>query len=164
MTMPTKSRGSTFTSRTVSIWSAGAPSAKVDRHLKVSTQVFGLEPLEPIFPGVSRPISASRHSDITHPRGYVYGNLNFPEPVTWTVGLSYDDYKEDEFHEQKVNPKFGVRWNIFDNLQFRAAWFQTLKPALANNQTLEPTQIAGFNQFFDDVNATKSTRYGFGLD
>jgi tetratricopeptide (TPR) repeat protein len=143
---------------------AGGAFAKVDRHLEVSTQVFGLEPLEPIFPGVSDPVSESQDSDITHPRGYVYGNLNLPEPVTWTVGLSYDDYKEDDFHEQKVNPKFGVRWNIFDNLQFRAAWFRTLKPALANNQTLEPTQIAGFNQFFDDVNATKSTLYGFGLD
>ena len=27
-----------------------------------------------------------------------------------------------------------------------------------------PTQIAGFNQFFDDINGTESTRYGFGLD
>jgi hypothetical protein len=78
--------------------------------------------------------------------------------------VSYDDYKEDDFHEQKINPKFGIRWNILDNLQFRAAWFETLKPALANNQTIEPTQIAGFNQFFDDLNATKSTRYGFALD
>ena len=33
-----------------------------------------------------------------------------------------------------------------------------------NNRTVEPTQIAGFNQFFDDINATKSTRYGAGLD
>jgi tetratricopeptide (TPR) repeat protein len=143
---------------------AGGAFAKVDRHLEVNTQVFGLEVLEPIFPGVSDPVSETQDSDITHPRGYLYGNLNLPEPVTWTVGLSYDDYKEDDFHEQEINPKFGARWNILDNLQFRAAWFQTLKPALANNQTLEPTQIAGFNQFFDDVNATKSTRYGFGLD
>jgi opacity protein-like surface antigen len=29
---------------------------------------------------------------------------------------------------------------------------------------LEPTQVAGFNQFFDDLNATKSWRYGVGLD
>jgi hypothetical protein len=39
-----------------------------------------------------------------------------------------------------------------------------VKPALVNNRTLEPTQIAGFNQLFDDPNATKSTRYGLGLD
>ena len=33
-----------------------------------------------------------------------------------------------------------------------------------NNRTLEPTQVAGFNQLFDDVNGTKSTRYGVGFD
>ena len=90
--------------------------------------------------------------------------LSFPEPVSWTLGLSYDDYQEDNFDEQEFSPKLGARWNIFDNLQFRAAWFQTLTPALANNRTIEPTQIAGFNQFFDDFSGTKSRRYGFALD
>jgi tetratricopeptide (TPR) repeat protein len=134
----------------------GGAFGKVDRHFKSRTRVFGL-------PGIPPTLSSS-HSDITHPRGYIYGDFNFPAPVTWTLGVGYDDYKEDDFHEQKISPKFGIRWNIFENLQFRAAWFETLKPALANNQTIEPTQIAGFNQFFDDLNATKSTRYGFALD
>jgi uncharacterized membrane protein YphA (DoxX/SURF4 family) len=31
-------------------------------------------------------------------------------------------------------------------------------------QTLEPTQVAGFNQFYDDGNLTKSRRYGAALD
>jgi hypothetical protein len=35
---------------------------------------------------------------------------------------------------------------------------------LITNQTLEPTQVAGFNQFFDDWNAAKSWRYGVALD
>jgi len=46
----------------------------------------------------------------------------------------------------------------------RAAAFQVVKPALVSNRTLEPTQVAGFNQLFDDVNGTKSQRYGVGLD
>jgi hypothetical protein len=46
----------------------------------------------------------------------------------------------------------------------RGAVFRALKPALVNSRTLEPTQVAGFNQFFDDLNATKSWRYGVGLD
>jgi outer membrane receptor protein involved in Fe transport len=32
------------------------------------------------------------------------------------------------------------------------------------DQTIEPTQVAGFNQFFDDVNGSRTTRYGIGLD
>ena len=71
---------------------------------------------------------------------------------------------EDSFEVNQVNPKFGVQWNVIDALRFRGAVFRTLKPALVNSRTLEPTQIAGFNQFFDDLNATKSWRYGAGLD
>jgi outer membrane receptor protein involved in Fe transport len=86
--------------------------------------------------------------------------------VLWTVGVSYDDYTQSENGPDvsQVNPKFGVQWNVTDDLRLRAAVFRTLKPAIVNNRTLEPTQIAGFNQFFDDLNATKSWRYGVGLD
>jgi hypothetical protein len=35
---------------------------------------------------------------------------------------------------------------------------------LVTNQTLEPTQVAGFNQFFDDIEATESRRYGIAVD
>lgn len=38
------------------------------------------------------------------------------------------------------------------------------KPHLIAQQTLEPTQIAGFNQFFDDLNGSESRRVGIGLD
>ena len=64
----------------------------------------------------------------------------------------------------RLNPKVGVQWDITPDLQLRAAYIETVKPALAANRTLEPTQVAGFNQFFDEANATKSSRYGFGVD
>jgi len=35
---------------------------------------------------------------------------------------------------------------------------------LVTNQTLEPTQVAGFNQFYDDLNGATSWRYGVGID
>jgi hypothetical protein len=57
-----------------------------------------------------------------------------------------------------------VQWDIQPALQLRAAAFQMVKPALVNNSTLEPTQVAGFNQLFDDINGTKSQRYGVALD
>jgi tetratricopeptide (TPR) repeat protein len=104
------------------------------------------------------------HSEVTHARGYAYANVNFPDPVTWTVGLSYDDYDEEALQVDKVNPKLGVQWNVTDDLLLRGAVFRTVKPQLISNRTLEPTQVAGFNQFFDDINATESWRYGVGLD
>jgi hypothetical protein len=100
-------------------------------------------------------------------RGYVYANIKIPEPVTWTLGLNYTDYNEDRDPGNEVsrlNPKVGVQWDVTTDLQVRAAYIETVKPALAANRTLEPTQVAGFNQFFDEANATKSRRYGFGVD
>jgi hypothetical protein len=44
------------------------------------------------------------------------------------------------------------------------AYFETLKRALVTDQTIEPTQLAGFTQFFDDLDGTKSRSYGIGLD
>jgi tetratricopeptide (TPR) repeat protein len=109
-------------------------------------------------------VDVAESSDLRQTRGYTYGSVNLPEPVTWTVGVSYDDYEEGDFEQDEVNPKFGVRWDVIDRLQLRAAVFQSVKPALASNRTLEPTQVAGFNQLFDDSNGTKALRYGVGLD
>jgi hypothetical protein len=39
-----------------------------------------------------------------------------------------------------------------------------MKRTLLTDQTLEPTQVAGFNQFFDDINATDAWRYGGAID
>jgi tetratricopeptide (TPR) repeat protein len=111
-------------------------------------------------------------------RGYVYANINIPDPVTWTIGLNYTDFSEERnVHDEllgeenkisndvsRFNPKIGVQWNITPDVRIRAAYFETVKQALASNRTLEPTQVAGFNQLFDEANGTKSHRYGFGSD
>ncbi|MEP6880120.1 MAG: TonB-dependent receptor, partial [Nitrosospira sp.] len=97
--------------------------------------------------------------------GYIYTNFSFPRNVTTTLGMSYDSFKEGIGRGfDKFNPKFGLQWNITSALRLRLAWFETVKPALIANQTLEPTQVAGFNQMFDDTNGTKARRKGIGLD
>lgn len=35
---------------------------------------------------------------------------------------------------------------------------------MVSGQTIEPTNISGFNQFYDDIIATESRHYGLGLD
>lgn len=104
--------------------------------------------------------------------GYLYSHIRYPEAVTWTVGVSADFYDyESGFlgadavqRFRTVNPKFGVLWNVTPDTVVRGAGFRTLKRTLITDQTLEPTQIAGFNQFFDDLNGTDATRWGIGLD
>ncbi len=97
---------------------------------------------------------------------YVYSQLKYPEKFIWTLGGSADlfdgglyDLDTDQF-----NPKFGLTWNPFQNTTLRAAGFRVFKRTLISNQTIEPTQVAGFNQFFDDSNGTESWRYGIAVD
>ena len=95
---------------------------------------------------------------------YAYGDLALPGDVVATVGLSYDSFERSVIDVGRVNPKFSLQWDIDENVRLRLAYFRTVKRALIADQTLEPTHVAGFNQFFDDVDGTRTERYGGALD
>jgi Tfp pilus assembly protein PilF len=139
---------------------AGGAYARVDQKFTTQTTTTFTPPVFPPPPGSS----TEDKPTIKDARGYVYSNLETFDQVTWTVGMSYQDYDEDAFQKKRINPKLGVQWDVTDSLRLRGAYFEVIKPALASDRTLEPTQVAGFNQFFDDANGTKSTRYGGALD
>jgi outer membrane receptor protein involved in Fe transport len=84
--------------------------------------------------------------------------------VTFTVGGSADFYDGQDKDTDQFNPKFGVTYKPFPATTLRAAAFRTLKRTLSTNQTLEPTQVAGFNQFYDDDDSTETWRYGIAID
>jgi len=105
--------------------------------------------------------------DTKHVNLYVYSYSHFLKNVTFTIGASGDFIESDEseiFERDQFNPKFGITWNPVPDTTLRAAAFQVLKRTLITDQTLEPTQVAGFNQFFDDVNSTEYWRYGVAVD
>lgn len=137
---------------------AGFAHSQVDQ--RVNGQVIFNDTNSPL-PIISTETSTD---EINSTRGYLYSRIKFPAPVTWTIGFSYDDYQEGVQSKSAFNPKFGMQWDISKNFRLRTAWMRTLKPALVNNRTIEPTQVAGFNQLFDDINGTQSTRYGGGFD
>ncbi len=105
--------------------------------------------------------------DIEHKNyyGYAYPSWKISDhsQLDLTIGLSKDDFDDIDLGTTQTNPKFGVSWT-YKNLTTRAAYFETLKRTLVADQTLEPTNVAGFNQFFDDFDATKTELYGLGLD
>jgi len=108
---------------------------------------------------------APLQGDISRKNIYVYTNINLRPNLTTTLGLSYDLFTNSTSQStDKINPKFGLQWDINQYFRLRAAWFESTKPHVMGQQSLEPTQIAGFNQFYDDLNATRSRRMGFGLD
>jgi tetratricopeptide (TPR) repeat protein len=115
---------------------------------------------------------------IDHFSFYVYSLINYPNNVTWTLGGSADFFGYEsrtvsnippspppqDIDTNQFNPKLGLTWNPFPDTTIRAAIFKTLLRELPSKQTLEPTQVAGFNQFFDDSLGTETWLYGVGMD
>lgn len=158
---PSKAFGSElqhlFRSQYVSI-NSGIGHFNVDRDLRfrILLNFLGLPSFE-----------FRRDLDARHTNAYVYSYINPSNRVTFTLGASGDVFKTDDTESDsrsQFNPKFGVAWNIVPNTTVRAAAFRVLKKTLITNQTLEPTEVAGFNQFFDDIVSTESWRYGIGID
>lgn len=102
-----------------------------------------------------------------HKNAYVYSNTRVVPDVTLTLGASWDSFDTRDTSSEsrdQFNPKLGVTWELQPGTTLRAAAFKVLKRSLISDQTLEPTQVAGFNQFYDDVAATEAKRYGLALD
>ncbi len=120
--------------------------------------------------------STATEDDSRHTNLYLYSMINLPHNVTWTLGGSGDFFKvttrnkEDgrilgTLERNQFNPKFGMTWNPFPNTTLRGAVFKVVKRSLLSDQTIEPTHVAGFNQFFDtDANGATSWRYGAAVD
>lgn len=105
-------------------------------------------------------------TDIRHANAYAYATIRLLPRLTGIVGLSFDKLTGElpGGAQERTNPKLGLIWNATASTTVRAAAFGTMKRTLVTNQTLEPTEVAGFNQFFDDGNLTRAKRYGVAVD
>jgi len=110
-------------------------------------------------------------SDIDHFNLYLYTYIKPLKNLTLIAGASGDFFKynekesnDNDLDKNQFNPKFGIVWNPVVNTTLRGAAFRTFKRTLITDQTLEPTQVAGFNQFYDDFNATEGWVYGLAVD
>jgi tetratricopeptide (TPR) repeat protein len=108
--------------------------------------------------------------DATYWNAYSYLYLDWPADITWTLGGALASYRQDpevgiaEADIDKFLPKLGVRARLADRLTFRASYLESLKPALVSDQTIEPTAVAGFNQYYDSFNGAQLEQAGVGLD
>jgi tetratricopeptide (TPR) repeat protein len=168
-----------FSSKYVKVTS-GVGHFDVESEDVVTEDIFNVGVTPPVFlfplfpPGADH---ADIDGDVTHTNVYLYSYINYPRNVTLTLGASVDFFESErvtrivglpdsreDIDEDQFNPKFGITWNPIPGTTLRAAAFRTLKRLLITDQTLEPTQVAGFNQFFDDLNATETWRYGVAID
>ena len=125
-------------------------------------QSFGFDPTLGLSPLINRAPESSKHVNL-----YLYTYINLIKNLTVNIGGSGDFYHTDSLTTKSANqfnPKFGLTWNVLPDTTFRAAAFRVLKRTLTTDQTLEPTQLAGFNQFYDDINATDTWRISGAID
>jgi len=96
-------------------------------------------------------------------KAYAYLNMDLPDTVIWTVGTSIESFN-GIIDKDLVNPKLGVTWSPLDSTTVRAAATHVLRSHFINDQSLEPTHVAGFNQFFDDSEGAEAWRFGIAVD
>jgi tetratricopeptide (TPR) repeat protein len=113
---------------------------------------------------IFEPPASVTETDVRHTNFYAYPQFHSTPRVHWTAGASVDLFDGLLGTRRQFNPKFGVTWDARPGTRVRAAAFRTLERTLIAGMTIEPTQVAGFNQFFEDGDSTRAWRYGAGLD
>ncbi len=134
---------------------SGVGYFKIDGEIRSQLSIFG-EVLD-------LPVDLT---NFDHVNVYTYANVNPTTTFTLTAGGSFDHLSGTlpGGGGEQFNPKFGLTWNPHPSTTLRGSVLRTLKRTLITDQTLEPTQVAGFNQFYDDFNQTQAWRYGGALD
>jgi tetratricopeptide (TPR) repeat protein len=142
--------------------SAGGGTAKIDTKFHDIPSSSVLDSFREAFTGPIQTEVMDRKTEQSN--AYIYIDVKYPKNMIWTFGLSYDDFDNELIQQSVLNPKFGVQWNITDFARLRLAALKTFKRELIVDQTFEPTQVAGFSQFYDDFNGSSAKLYGVGID
>lgn len=117
-------------------------------------------PAGPLGPSFSFPDKV----DTRHTNLYIYSSIFVPVNAALIIGASGDLYDGHLIDREQLNPKVGLTWNPLPSTTLRLAGFRVLKRDVVSNQTIEPAQVAGFQQFFDDADGADTWRYGAGID
>jgi ferric-dicitrate binding protein FerR (iron transport regulator) len=62
-----------------------------------------------------------------------------------------NSFLQSSIERHRSSPKLGVAWLPSRNLTIRAATYSNVRRPFIGSKTLEPTQVAGFNQFFSGL-------------
>jgi tetratricopeptide (TPR) repeat protein len=109
---------------------------------------------------------------------YLYGQWRSPDDnLRLHAGLAAEWYRRrhsdrpNSITRERLSPKLGLTWSPRAGSTIRLAAFSSVRRPFVASQTIEPTQLAGFNQFFSgverlygDVEGTISRRAGIAFD
>jgi tetratricopeptide (TPR) repeat protein len=99
---------------------------------------------------------------------YSYANVNLTRNLQITAGASADYLDGQDLKRDRLNPKLGFTWMMTPQTVVRGAAFKTLNGPVISKQiiqpSLEPTQVAGFNQFFFGPEGDETAQFGMAVD
>lgn len=117
--------------------------------------------ISPVFGGVCPPFVASclttsiDNNDRRKISVYSYMDISLMPDTSVTLGVSHDDFNPSIVGFDQIQPKFGIRHQVGDDILLRLAYTQSAGTDPETPLSLQPSQIAGFAQFFDDgISAT----------
>jgi len=137
---------------------AGTVDGKYSREIKNLESV--IPPGPPIPPET---IITYLSTDSSSQNIYFYTYLKPLNFIDLTLGLSHETYIENSTTIENVNPKIGMKVLLADKTILNIAYISSLKRNLVAKQTIEPTQISGFNQIYDDINGSKINNYSISI-
>jgi tetratricopeptide (TPR) repeat protein len=138
---------------------SGLGYTNADRERTIS-QEYAVE-----FPPFFTDDALADDTDLRQANIYLYSLIDLPHEITLTVGASGDTFDNGHIDEKQFNPKLGVEWDVTADTTVRAAAFRTLQRLTSiSPQTIEPTQVAGFNQLYNGLDGEQAWRYGLALD
>lgn len=99
---------------------------------------------------------------------YSYTQFAWTDKLTAIIGTSLDVMDNQDRDYRNISPKAGLVWEPMSGTTVRLAAFRTLQGPLVSKEIvpprLEPTQVAGFNQFFFGSEGDEAARLGLGMD
>lgn len=114
------------------------------------------------------PVTETPDTSTEYGNIYLYMNIDLSGTVSLTGGLAIDSARFDtgrgRFETEQISPKLGLEWGVTENTDFRFALFRNLTRGNAARQTLEPTNVYGFNQLFDDQPGSDAQRIALAVD
>lgn len=144
----------------------GHPPLRVDLDLSI------LDPTDPTLTNFNI-VSQAVPLLLQQYNAYAYGYFKPIQNLTLIAGGSQDylvgspalvQGQNSANSLSTFNPKFGLLYQPHPNTTVRLAAFKTLKGPSLTEQTIEPTQVAGFNQFYDDLSISNGWRYGAAVN
>lgn len=105
-------------------------------------------------------VDISERTEVHHTNGYVYSYITVVPSAMVTVGASRERFDGLPRDREQWNPKLGLTFHPTRDTTVRMARFRVLKRSVLSHRTLEPTHVAGFQQFFDDLAGSDTRRSG----